>query len=77
MRSVRFLVAAMALPCAAAEMPEHGTRLTPPPALETSALKVGDRAPPFNLPASGGGTFGLAEALRRGPVALVFYRGSW
>ena len=78
MKSVRFLVvAAIALLCGAAEMPEHATRLTPPPALETSALKVGDKAPPFNLPAAGGGTFVLAEALRRGPVALVFYRGSW
>ena len=51
-------------------MPEHATRLMPPPALETSALKVGDEAPPLNLTAAGGGTFVLAEALRRGRASL-------
>ena len=78
MRSVPFLaVASVAFLCGAADMPEHATRLSPPPALEKSALKLGDRAPAFALPAAGGGTFVLSDDLRQGAVVLVFYRGSW
>lgn len=78
MRSVPFLaVASVALLCGAADMPEHASRLSPPPALEKTALKVGDWAPAFKLPAAGGGTFALSDALRQGAVVLVFYRGSW
>ena len=78
MRRIRFLVVAgVALLCGAADMPEHATRLSPPPALEKSALKIGESAPAFKLPDAGGGTFVLSEALRQGPVVLVFYRGSW
>ena len=67
----------VALLYGATEMPEHATRLSPPPGLEQSALKVGDRGPDFKLPATVGGTFVLSEALHHGPVVLVFYRGSW
>jgi thiol-disulfide isomerase/thioredoxin len=78
MRSVRFLaIAAVALLCGAAEMPEHATRLSPPPALVKSALRIGDKAPPFELPVAGIGTFVLSEARRQGAVVVVFYRGSW
>ena len=78
MRSVRFLVVAgVALLCGAADMPEHASRLSPPPLLEESALKIGARAPAFKLPAAGGGTFVFSEVLRQGAVVLVFYRGSW
>jgi hypothetical protein len=78
MRIVRFLaVAGVALLSGAADMPEHATRLSPPPALDKSALKVGDWAPAFKLPTAGGGTFVFSEALRQGTVVLVFYRGSW
>ena len=31
----------------------------------------------FELPDVRGGTFRLGEALKRGPVLLVFYRGGW
>lgn len=34
-------------------------------------------APDFSLPASDGSTWRLAEALARGPVLLIFYRGDW
>ena len=78
MRSGPFLaVAGVALLCGAADMPEHATRLSPPPALEKSALHIGDRAPAFTLPTAGGRTFVFSDALRQGAVVLVFYRGSW
>ena len=41
-----------------------------------AALQVGAKAPDFTAPASIGGkefTFGLADALKRGPVVLYFY----
>jgi len=37
-------------------------------------IKVGDRVPPFTLPAAGGGTVVLEELLRDGPAVLVFFR---
>lgn len=36
-----------------------------------------DAAPAFSLTAQDGRTVVLADALRHGPVALVFYRGYW
>lgn len=39
-----------------------------------SALKAGLRAPDVELPLVGGGTFSLADALKQGPVALVFFK---
>ncbi|MFP4499473.1 MAG: peroxiredoxin-like family protein [Candidatus Hydrogenedentota bacterium] len=42
-----------------------------------SALKEGDRAPDFTLPADNGDTVTLHEALEAGPVVLVWYRGGW
>jgi hypothetical protein len=41
------------------------------------ALEIGDVAPDFLLPRAGGGTVSLTEALERGPVTLIFYRGHW
>ncbi len=41
-----------------------------------AALKVGDKAPDFSLPAATDGkvkTFSLRQALKRGPVVLYFY----
>ena len=38
------------------------------------SLGIGDRAPDFTLPATGGGTVSLADFLGR-PVVLVFYPG--
>ncbi|HET9840158.1 MAG TPA: peroxiredoxin-like family protein [Candidatus Angelobacter sp.] len=41
------------------------------------ALKVGDRAPVFELPDGDGMVWRSEDLLRRGPLALVFYRGRW
>jgi peroxiredoxin len=39
-------------------------------------LAIGSRAPAFEAAASDGKTYRLADLLRRGPVALVFYPGN-
>ena len=39
-------------------------------------LSIGSRAPAFEAPASDGQTYRLADLLRKGPVALVFYPGN-
>lgn len=39
-------------------------------------LAIGAQAPAFTAPASDGRTYALADLLRRGPVALVFYPGN-
>jgi len=41
------------------------------------AIKVGDQAPPFTLPAGSAGAVALETALSHGPVVLVFFRGGW
>ena len=41
------------------------------------SLKVGDRAPDFNLPNATGEEVRLKELLDKGPVILNFYRGGW
>jgi hypothetical protein len=48
-------------------------------ALETRGPALAERAkaPDFSLPSHLGGRVSLAEALRRGPAVLVFYRGHW
>ena len=40
-------------------------------------LKVGDTAPAFSAKDQDGRLISLKEALRRGPVVLLFYRGQW
>ena len=42
-----------------------------------ATIEVGTQAPPFALPAQDGQVVSLANALARGPVVLVFYRGYW
>lgn len=45
---------------------------------QTSTLKVGDRAPGFELAAANRHeSYSLARALERGPVVLEFLRGTW
>ncbi len=39
-------------------------------------LAIGTLAPAFEAPASDGKTYRLADLLRRGSVALVFYPGN-
>src|SRR3954452_13279259 len=41
-----------------------------------AALEAGAKAPPIKLSTVTGETFELAEALKRGPVVLAFYKGS-
>ncbi len=41
------------------------------------AIKVGDKAPDFQLPNAVGATVQLSELLNNGPVVVSFYRGSW
>lgn len=40
-------------------------------------VRVGDRAPDFTLPDSGGKLVSLGELLARGPAVLSFFRGRW
>lgn len=40
-------------------------------------LKAGDKAPEFVLKSEGEKSFSLADALKKGDVVLVFYRGQW
>ncbi|MFW8592074.1 peroxiredoxin-like family protein [Glaciecola sp. 2405UD65-10] len=42
-----------------------------------SALKCDDQAPDFSLPNAKGETIQLADLLKKGPVVVTFYRGSW
>ena len=41
------------------------------------ALKVGDRAVPFNLPNSEGAMIDSTQLLAKGPLVVTFYRGVW
>lgn len=73
-------VVAIAIGCGsvmrAAGYPPEARRKAPPTTIETTAAKVGDRAPKTAL-AMTGGTWRLADALSTGPAILVFYRGHW
>ncbi|QDO94868.1 AhpC/TSA family protein [Formosa sediminum] len=41
------------------------------------AIKVGEKAPSFNLPNAKGTVTNLEDLLAEGPVVVTFYRGSW
>jgi hypothetical protein len=45
--------------------------------VEERALKVGQRAPDFELLDIAGNRVSLAQLHAEGPVALIFYRGLW
>ncbi|NQZ81052.1 MAG: AhpC/TSA family protein [Colwellia sp.] len=45
--------------------------------LPNPGLKVGEKAPDFTLGNAFGETLSLYDELKKGPVILVFYRGSW
>ena len=40
-------------------------------------VKIGQPAPDFTLPNTGGKPIGLATLLARGPMVLSFFRGRW
>lgn len=50
--------------------------MLPARAAELAGLKVGDQAPVFELKDQAGATVKLADLLKRGPVAVVFYRSA-
>lgn len=41
------------------------------------AIKIGKKAPLFELPNAQGESVELANLLKKGPVVITFYRGSW
>ena len=45
--------------------------------IDRAALRVGERAPDFELPDAGGSPVLLSSLLASGPVVLSFYRGVW
>jgi peroxiredoxin len=45
--------------------------------LPNPGIKVGEKAPDFTLTNAFGKQVSLTSALQKGPVVLVFYRGSW
>jgi hypothetical protein len=45
--------------------------------IEDRVLRVGDRAPAFELEAVHGSRLSLDSLVTRGPVILTFYRGRW
>ena len=45
--------------------------------LPSPGLKVGDTAPDFTLQDAFGKKVSLSEELKKGPVVVTFYRGSW
>jgi len=45
--------------------------------LQETALKAGDAAPNFTLPAQDGQLIHSQALLTKGPLVLVFYRGMW
>lgn len=42
-----------------------------------NAIKVGEKAPDFELPNANNNITSLATFLEKGPVVVTFYRGSW
>lgn len=44
---------------------------------DASGLAVGTKAPVFTALDAGGKEFNLSEALKTGPVVMIFYRGHW
>jgi len=45
--------------------------------LAPGSLGIGELAPDFRLPLSGGGQIHLSSVASTGPVVLIFYRGHW
>lgn len=45
--------------------------------VEERALKVGQRAPDFEIADMAGNKVTLAQLCAEGPLALIFYRGLW
>jgi cytochrome oxidase Cu insertion factor (SCO1/SenC/PrrC family) len=63
------LTLAAARPSSAQDSADH--------AAEAAAVRVGEPAPDFSLPASDGKTYHLADLRGKKPVVLVIFRGVW
>ncbi len=56
---------------------EQGIEAVRKSGVTDKALKVGDKAPDFELPNAAGKTVKLADLTARGPVVITWYRGGW
>jgi len=56
---------------------EAGIELVRKSGVLEKAIKVGDKAPDFELPDATGKTVKLSELTANGPVVLTWYRGGW
>lgn len=45
--------------------------------LAPTAIAIGEVAPEFKLPVSGGGLYESTAATTNNPTAIIFYRGHW
>lgn len=64
-------------PAARVAMMEAATAQLKSTGIESTALKVGDRAPSLSLPDAKGEQVSLKQLLQQGPVVAIFYRGAW
>lgn len=58
-------------------VPAHADRRTPPAGIAGRALPPRQEAPDFTLPGSPAQPTRLYDALHKGPVFLLFFRGHW
>ena len=65
------------LPLATRTVFEEGIQDLSRSGIVERSLKVGDRAPEFELPDFMGRSVRLADLLQEGPVVISFYRGGW
>lgn len=65
------------LPTEAVEVMSKATADLENSGVVDNSLKVGDKAPDFELPDPTGTQVKLSELLKNGPVVINFYRGQW
>jgi peroxiredoxin len=64
-------------PAARLKVYEDGVELVKKSGVVEKALKVGDKAPDFELPNASGKQVKLSALLEHGPVVVTWYRGAW
>jgi peroxiredoxin len=65
------------LPPALTKVFGESTALVKKSGVVERALKVGDKAPDFELPDASGKKAKLSDLLKKGPVIVTWYRGGW
>ena len=65
------------LPAETAALFEKGIKDVAASGVLNTALKVGAKAPDFELPDASGKTVSLSSLLTKGPVVVTWYRGAW